>query len=105
MPGILFPSFHEGFSIPTIEAKGCGCAVVASNRSSGPEAGSDAALYSNPYDKLEIALEKALTDEQLRLHLKISGTERAKAFSGEITAAQTLQLYKEFVEGQLTLRQ
>jgi len=33
----VFPSMHEGFGLPPLEAMACGAAVIASNTSSLPE--------------------------------------------------------------------
>jgi glycosyltransferase involved in cell wall biosynthesis len=45
---LLFPSLHEGFGWPLIEAQSCGCPVIASDRSPMNEVAGDAALYIDP---------------------------------------------------------
>jgi len=47
---LAFPSYAEGFGLPALEAMALGCPVVASDRSSLPEVGGDAALYASPDD-------------------------------------------------------
>jgi glycosyltransferase involved in cell wall biosynthesis len=93
----IFPSLYEGFGIPTIEAMGCGCPVIASNRSSVPEVGADAALYFNPSDRDEIshAVERVISDDHLQQQLSTKGYERAKAFSWYKTASETLNVYQQ----------
>lgn len=50
----LFPSLYEGFGLPAAEAAACGAPVVASQRSSLPEAAPDAVLV-DPEDAASIA--------------------------------------------------
>ena len=47
---LLFPSLHEGFGWPIIEAQACGCPVVTSNRMPMTEIGGEAAIYVDPDD-------------------------------------------------------
>ncbi|MGB3713505.1 MAG: glycosyltransferase family 1 protein, partial [Candidatus Promineifilaceae bacterium] len=42
------PSLYEGFGLPILEHMACGQVVAASDRSSHPEVGGDAAAYFNP---------------------------------------------------------
>ena len=44
----IYPSLHEGFGLPPLEAMSCGTPVMLSNASSLPEVGGDAALYFDP---------------------------------------------------------
>ena len=51
----IFPSFHEGFGLPILEAMKFGVVAIGSNISSIPEViGNKEALF-NPYDKYDIA--------------------------------------------------
>src|SRR5262249_15926560 len=52
---MVFPSLHEGFGIPLLQAMACGCPVIVSNVSSMPEVCEDAAMYFNPYQKQSLA--------------------------------------------------
>jgi len=53
---LLFPSWHEGFGWPVLEALACGCPVITTNRNPMREVGGEAATYipACPHD-----LEKA----------------------------------------------
>ena len=64
------------------------------------EISGDAALLINPYnvDEMADAMYKVLTDENLRKDLIKRGLSRAKEFSWEKTARQTLDVYKEIYE-------
>ncbi len=84
----VFPSWHEGFGLPVLEAMQCGRPVLASNRSSLPEVvGRSDALF-DPFDVADMAakIEQALTDQAFRSALAAHGLEQAKKFSWEETA-------------------
>lgn len=53
----FYPSLYEGFGIPPLEAMLHHCPVIVSNTSSLPEVCGDAALYVNPYDVSDMALQ------------------------------------------------
>jgi glycosyltransferase involved in cell wall biosynthesis len=87
-----YPSLFEGFGLPVLEAMTAGVAVVTSNVSSLPEVGGDAVRYADPYDVAAIraALQALLRDPVERARLAAAGRERARAFSWERTARETL---------------
>jgi alpha-1,3-rhamnosyl/mannosyltransferase len=51
----VFPSLHEGFGLPVVEALACGAAVACSDRSSLPEVAGSAAIYFDPGQTRSIA--------------------------------------------------
>ena len=93
----IFPSLSEGFGLPILEAMSYGVPVITSNYGSMAEVAGDAALLVDPYniDKIAEAMYKVLTDQDLRKNLINKGLERAKQFSWEKTAKETLGVYKE----------
>ena len=100
----VYPSLYEGFGLPPLEAMACGTPVVASNTSSLPEVVGDAALTVDPYDVegLTKAMEQLLTDQELRNEMRTRGLARAKLFSWERTARETLKVYEEvYAKGRL----
>lgn len=94
-----YPSIYEGFGFPPLEAMACGTPVVTSNVSSLPEVVGDAALLVDPYDVegLAAALERAISDGELREELVAKGLQRAARFSWQEAALKTLSLYDAVV--------
>jgi glycosyltransferase involved in cell wall biosynthesis len=90
-----YPSLYEGFGLPVLEAMACGTPVITSHLSSLPEVAGNAARLVNPYDTEELAraLGELLTDENARANLKSMGIARARSFSWERTAKQTVEAY------------
>jgi glycosyltransferase involved in cell wall biosynthesis len=84
----VFVSYFEGFGMPVVEAQSAGCPVIASNRSSIPEAGGEAALYVDPFsvEEIAVALGRIEEDKSLRILLREKGFENATRFSWEKTA-------------------
>ncbi len=95
----LYPSLFEGFGLPVLEAMTLGAPVITSNTSSIPEITADAALLVNPLDDTHIlqAMLKLSNDENYRKQLKHRGVERAKQFSWQQAATQTLQIYQHVI--------
>lgn len=92
----VLPSLFEGFGLPALEAMACGCPVIVSNTASLPEVVGDAGILFNPLDYVELAnkMEEILTDEKLRNKIVRKGLKRAKLFSWEKTARETLRVYE-----------
>ena len=97
---LVFPSLHEGFGLPVLEAMGCGCPVIVSNAGALPEAGGDAALYVDPFDleSIAFAMETIVGKSSIRESLSQKALERARLFTWENTARQTLAAFREAVK-------
>lgn len=89
----VFPSLHEGFGLPVLEAMSCGVPTIGSHNSSIPEViGYDEALFDpkDPYaiaDKIARVLREPDFAERLRRH----GLERSRLFSWEESARRALR--------------
>lgn len=95
---LIYPSTHEGFGLPLLEAMASGTPATAANATSLPEIAGGTALLFDPYNVNEMsdALVRILTDEELRADLIQRGYERIKDFSWEKGAEQVLALYRSF---------
>ena len=78
----VFPSRHEGFGLPPLEAMQHGVPVASSKRGPLPEILGDAALYFNPDDLEEMVavMERALKDEALRKELIQKGSSQVQRY-------------------------
>jgi len=88
----IFPSWHEGFGLPPLEAMACGAPVISANTSSLPElVGYEKALF-NPFDILSITnkLKEVLVDEGFRQELILNGLAQASKFSWCETAKKSI---------------
>src|SRR6266404_5348124 len=89
--GFVFPSLHEGFGLPPLEAMACGTPVVTSNVCSIPEVVGDAGILVDPFDVEAIAdgIKRLVQDSSLREELRRKGLLQAKKFSWGETARKT----------------
>lgn len=93
----VFPSLSEGFGLPGLEAMLHRAPVVSSDATCLPEVYDNAAWYCNPLDVHDIArsINEVLTNPELRNTLIRRGRERAKSFSWQRMAEQTLDVYEK----------
>jgi glycosyltransferase involved in cell wall biosynthesis len=90
----VFPSLYESFGLAQLEAMACGCPVVASRTGALPEIGGDAAVYCDPYDPASIgeAIRNLVTDDAMRQQYAARALQRAKLFTWDKCARQTLDV-------------
>ncbi len=91
---LVFPSSHEGFGWPPLEAMACGCPVITTKKSSLPEVCGDACLYVEPFDIHGIAgaIRELLVNSSLRAELIAKGKRQAERFSWRNTTSGMLEL-------------
>ena len=93
---LLQPSLVEGFGIPVLEAMACGCPVIASDTPALAEVVGGAGLLARVGDAAGLAAAmNQLRSGALRAELRERGLERARAFSWDVAAARTLEVYRE----------
>lgn len=88
----VFPSWHEGFGLPALEAMQCGRAVLASNCSVVPEVIGRADALFDPHNVDDIAdhIQRALEDCHWRADLEGWGLRRAAQFNWQRCAHRAL---------------
>jgi alpha-1,3-rhamnosyl/mannosyltransferase len=93
---LVFPSLHEGFGLPVLEAFAVGIPVLSSNATSLPEVAGDSAILFDPNQSDEIAeaMKLLINDDVLAKKLRVRGRERAALFTWERTAEMTADVYR-----------
>ena len=94
--GFVFPSLHESFGMPILEAMAAGCPVVTSNTTGCAEVAGSAALTVDPRSVPDIAaaMERIGCDDVLRRRLRQRGFARARRFTWEESARRHARLFR-----------
>jgi glycosyltransferase involved in cell wall biosynthesis len=93
----VFPSLHEGFGLPALEAMACGAAVIGSAATSIPEViGRDDAMF-NPLDLEQMAdmMQRGLNDTEYRESLLANAGVQVPKFSWDATGRRALQAFEK----------
>lgn len=95
---LVYPSLHEGFGIPLLEAMACGCPIVASRIPSNIEVGGECPIFFEPMDieNLCSGLDNVVSEGRNSKRARV-GFERVKRYSWDETAKQTLQAYRSLL--------
>ncbi|WP_410435373.1 glycosyltransferase family 4 protein [Lonsdalea quercina] len=93
----IFPSIHEGFGLPPLEAMSCGAATIASNTSSLPEVMGWPESMFDPRDVGDMTrlMTRALTDSEFYQALRENALSQAKEFSWDKTAQIALKAFEQ----------
>jgi glycosyltransferase involved in cell wall biosynthesis len=97
---LLFPSLHEGFGFPILEAMVAGLPVMTSDRGAMAEVAGEAALLLNPLDQeaLVAGMRRLTTDGDFRRELAARGQRRWQLWSWEETARTTVETYRQVLD-------
>jgi glycosyltransferase involved in cell wall biosynthesis len=98
---LTYVPVFEGFGIPILEAFAAGVPVITSSVTSMPEVSGDAALLADPFNPESIAeaMEKVLSNENLRETLREKGLKRKNDFSWDETAERLWQCVEKVIRG------
>jgi len=97
----VYPSLHEGFGLPVLEAMRRGVPVACADATSLPEVAGDAAVLFDPLDVEAIAAAAArlLGDRPFAAELVRRGRERAAGYGWERSARAVLASYERALAG------
>lgn len=93
----VFPSWHEGFGLPALEAMACGAPVIGSNASSLPEVIGNRDVLFDPMSVTDIAdkIAKILSDKQFRKEIIYSGIVQSRCFTWKKSAKTALSEFEK----------
>jgi glycosyltransferase involved in cell wall biosynthesis len=96
---LVFPSLHEGFGIPVLEAMAAGVPVIAGRIGAIPEIAGEACLYVDPRDPEAIAGAMFFLHSQplMRAGLAAAGRARAAEFDLQAEAGKLLAAFRDAV--------
>lgn len=95
----VFPSKHEGFGLPALEAMACGALVIGADNTSIPEViGCDEAMFDAASPQaIADKIAAVLTDAELQQHLREHGRRQAATFSWDASAQKALRAMEAHV--------
>lgn len=102
----VFPSLHEGFGLPALEAMACGAPTIGSNTTSIPEViGRNDALFT-PTDPSDICrcIANVLRSPEYANELRLHGLAQARQFSWDKTGKAALIAMESTIAGRKKLR-
>jgi len=93
-----FPSLHEGFGLPLLEAMASGIPVISSGIDSAlellKEEGTGLMVEAKDVRGWTDAIEDVLKDSELARHLGTHAKQAARKYTWDITARKTIQVYE-----------
>ena len=103
---LVFPSLHEGFGIPLLEAMQHDLPVLTSGEGSLSEVGADACLYADARrpEALAAGMTRLATEAGLRARLVAAGRRRRRDFTLDRESAHLLSAIVELSQSALAYR-
>lgn len=94
----IYPSIYEGFGLPILESFSSGTPVITSNTSSMKEIAKNYAHLIDPYDvdSINDGIIRIVENSSYEKKLTEKGYRRAKIYTWEKTAKNTINLYNRF---------
>lgn len=97
---LLYPSLHEGFGMPPLEAMACGTIPVTGNGTSLPEVMGDCGIMLDPADadawtECILSLGRGLPERE---SMRQKGFARAARFTWENSASQHVAVYRSVAQ-------
>jgi len=95
----VFPSWHEGFGLPALEAMKCGAAVISSNTSSLPEVVNLEEALFDPLSSSSISakLVEFLSNPALIERMKAHAKVQAPLFSWDVSAQKAIAGFEALI--------
>ena len=92
----VYPSLHEGFGLPILEAFMAKCPMILSDTACFREIAQDAAVYFAPYDEDDLlsTLKNVVESPDLRTQLVLAGNKRIQDFSLDKSIKETFDIYR-----------
>lgn len=100
---LIFPSLHEGFGIPLLEAMSVDIPVLSANGYSLPEVAGDAALYFDPRDASQITARMLQINfhEEIQHDLIQRGRSRLHAFDAAAESAKLVEAFQRILSSRI----
>jgi glycosyltransferase involved in cell wall biosynthesis len=101
----VFPSWHEGFGLPPLEAIACGAAAITSNTSSLPEVIGAPEAQFNPLDLHQFTqkLLQGLVDEGFREDIRRACRHRAQEFTWQAVGQRAVHAWEQGLQTRTTV--